>query len=1054
MKKLILLLFTLPYFAANAQNLVTVKGVVTDHTEQTLPGAIVGEKGSKNIVLTDATGAYQIKVKPNATLVFTSLGSKTTELSVNNRTTINVKLLEDLRKLNEVVVTGYGAETKRGDLTGAISSISGQELEKVPVPNVAQALQGRIAGMQVSMPSGDPEAEPTITIRGGTSITQSNEPLYVVDGVPQTDGLDFLDPSDIETIDVLKDASATAVYGARGANGVILVTTKSIKAGKTSVNYNGYVGARIISRYLPVLSPYEYTLYAYENSSGSATDLARFTNAFGQFSELKSLYENKPGVNWQEEVLGGGVISQYHKIGVSGGTNEMRYNLFYSRNDNGGLLTNSGATKDIAKLTVTNNVSKKAIITGIVNYSKQNILGTGGTNAGYDEGAPRLSYLQTLLQYRPINKKGSEDLDLFDDEIDEFDNQSNPAFQSPVLGLQSRNSTKTRNDLNVNVSVRYNIVKNLTYNGLVGYRVNTNKSQFFSSSKNLQSIRRGGPFGSTSESNGNRFSYNNVLTYAKVIKKHKFDMSLGQEYIYNYNESFSASASNFPTINNGYFDLSAGTIAGFPSSDAYDDKLFSLFTRANYSYKGRYLFSGSLRRDGSSKFGPENVFGYFPAGAFAWKINQESFMKNLRSISDLRLRVSYGSSGNDRIANYAALGTFVSGSYPLNDQLVSAVYQANLANPFLKWETVVQSNIGVDLGLFNQRFTLTAEIYDNRSKDLLYNTRIPASSGFANQIQNIGETSSKGLEFTMNSVNVQKQDFTWNTNFNIAFNRTKVLKLNGDQTSLNISSWSSAITDYILQVGKPVGMMYGYLTDGLYQVSDFDYNPTTSLYTLKPGVVSNGSAVRPGFGKYIDISGPNGVPDGLINELDRTIIGNANPKFTGGINNTLTYKGIDLSVFLDFVYGNDIYNANIANNWSRANPYTSSLRFQKDRWTEIDAQGNLVSSPVALAALNQGKNKIPVNLGTINKVNDLVIEDGSFLRLNNVSLGYSLPKQWLSRVKISKARIYFTAYNLFVFTKYSGYDPEVSSSKGLTKGVDFSSYPRGKSFVAGLNLSL
>lgn len=1052
---ILLLLLIIPCLLANAQGLITVKGVVTDQTNQPVPGATVIEKSTKNAVVSNGEGAYTIKVKPTAILVFSFLGAKAIEENVNSRTTINVKLLEDASKLNEVVIVGYGAEAKRGDLTGSISSVSGTELEKIPVPNVAQALQGRIAGMQVSMPSGDPEAQPTITIRGGTSITQSNEPLYVVDGVPQTDGLNFLDPSDIESVDVLKDASATSVYGARGANGVILVTTKRIKPGKVSINYDGYVGSRITTRYLPVLSPYEYALYAYENNVGNTDGLARFTSTFGNFNELRSLYENRPGVNWQEEVLGGQVMSQYHKIGVSGGSNDIRYNLFYSRNDNDGLLLNSGATKDIAKLTVINNIGKKAVVTGIVNYSKQNIFGTGGTSAGGNAGAPRLSFLQTLLQYRPINGRDGNDLDLLDDQLDVFDNQSNPAFQSPLLALESRQDKRAINDLNANVSVRYNIIKNLTYNGLGSFNTQTDKRQFFSDARNIQSVRRGGPFGNTSEVNRNRFSYNNVLTYANTIKQHKFDVALGQEYIYNYSESFSADASNFPVVNNGYFDLGAGTVAGFPSSYAEDDKLFSLFARANYSYKGRYLFSASIRRDGSSKFGPENVFGYFPAGALSWKINQESFMKDLKAISDLRLRVSYGSSGNNRIANYAALGTFVSSTYPLSDQLISSVYQTNLANPFLKWETVVQGNVGIDLGLFKQRLTLTAEVYDNRSKDLLYNSRIPASSGFPLQLQNIGETSSRGLEFTLNSVNVQKKDFTWNTNFNIAFNRTEVLKLNGDETSLNVTSWNSSLADYILQVGQPVGMMYGYLTDGLYQVSDFDYNPTTAVYTLKPGVVNNGTAVRPGFGKYRDLSGPNGVPDGLINDFDRTIIGNANPKFTGGINNTFNYKGIDLSVFLDFVYGNDIYNANIANNWNPANDYTSSLAFQKDRWTEVDGQGNLVTSPVALAALNQGRNRIPLPSGTTRPVNDLVIEDGSFLRLNNISLGYSLPKQWLSAVKISRARIYFTAYNLLVFTKYSGYDPEVSvGPSGLTRGLDFNAYPRGKSFVAGLNLSL
>ncbi|NQX38309.1 TonB-linked outer membrane protein, SusC/RagA family [Pedobacter steynii] len=1055
MKQTLLILCLLCFFTRlHAQNVITVKGVVRDGTNQPIPGATIREKGGKNAAVSSGNGTYQIKVPGNASLEFRFIGSKTVEIKVNNRTNIDVRLIDDANNLNEVVVTGYGQETTRGGLTGSVSSISGTELAKTPVQNVAQALQGRIAGMQVTMGSGDPGAAPSIKIRGGTSITQSNDPLYVVDGVPQTDGLAFLDPMDIESIDVLKDASATAIYGARGANGVVLVTTKKLKSGKTTISYDGYVGARVTSRYLPVLNPLQYAQYTYENSARDAGRLTRFISTFGSYDSLQINYGNRPGINWQDEVLGKTVMNQYHKISINGGSDEIRYNLFYSKNNNDGLLLNSGANKDIAKLTVVNNIGKKAVVTGIVNYSNQAIYGTGGTQTG---GNARLSFLQTLLQYRPVNSKRNDDFDLLDDVVDAFDNQGSPAFQSPLIALNSRKMQQSVKSLNASATVKYNLFKKLTYNGLLSYSSQTDKQKIFIDATNIQAIRAGGPNGSISDILTNRLSYNNVITYANTFAKdHKMDVSLGQEYIYNYLERFAASASGFPVVNNGFDDLGAGTIPGFPSSYAEDDKLLSFFARGNYGYKGRYLLSASLRRDGSSKFGSENVFGYFPSAAVAWRIIQEPFMHKIKMISDLKLRVSYGSSGNNRIANYAALSSFVTGNYALNNQIVSSVYQSYLANPFLKWETVVQRNIGLDLGFFRQRLTLTTDVYDNRSKDLLYNTRIPASSGFSTQLQNIGETSSKGVEFTLNSVNVKNDQFSWNTSLNIAFSRTKVIKLSNEENSLLVSSYNSAFNDYILQVGQPVGMMYGYISDGLYQVNDFNYNPATNAYSLKPGIVNNGNVVQPGFAKYKDLSGPQGTPDGLINDYDRTVIGNANPKFSGGVNNTFSYKGLDLSVFLDFTYGNDIYNANIQNNLAASGDYNSNLAFQANRWTNVNAAGQLVTSPVELEALNRGKNTIASITGTTaGRLTSYAIEDGSFLRINNISLGYTLPKKWLDKIKVKNARIYFTAYNLHVFTKYSGYDPEVSViNNPLTPGVDFSAYPRGKSYVAGLNLSL
>lgn len=1051
MKRYFLLLMICAFWVqAQAQNTIAVKGIVTDANNLAMPGATVTEKGTANSSATDDKGAYQIKVKAGAVLVFTHLGSKVQEQPLNGRTTINVKLLDDVNSLTEVVVLGYGQTQTKKDLTGAVSSLKGEEISKVPVPNVAQALQGRLAGVQVTLPSGDPGATPQIKIRGGSSITQSNEPLYVVDGVPQTDGLAFLDPSDIQSVDILKDASSTAIYGARGANGVVLITTKQTKGGKTTINYDGYVGVQTAPKFLPTLTPYEYILYTYENSTRDAVRSQKFLSRFGDFSSLEQNYGNRSGVNWQDEIFGRTAGSQYHKISVNGGSGDTKYNLFYSRNVNDGLMLRSGANRDIAKLTVSTSPNKKLKLTSIVNYSNQKIYGSGGTQEG---GNARLNMLQTLLQYRPVNTPDMTDEDLKTTVVDPLDDAGTPAFQSPLITVNTRLREQRIRSLNANATARYAITDKFTYNGLVSFNNIARLDKSFNEANSITAIRNKGAFGEIENIHNNRFTYNNSLTYSdRYGKSHKFDITLGQEYIYNFAERAGASATNFPNVNNGWFDLGLGTVAGFPSSFAEEDKLLSFFSRANYSYKGKYLLSATLRADGSSKFGVENKWGYFPSGSAAWRIVEEDFMKPLRFVSDLKLRASYGTSGNNRIANYAALGVFASGQYSSNTSVLPTVFQNSLANPFLKWEAVKAANIGVDMGFFKQRIALSVDLFDNRSQDLLYNTIIPASSGFTRQFQNIGATRSRGIEFALNTINVRNADFSWNTNFNIAFTRTKVLKLSDGEKSLITDSYDDRFQDYILQVGQPVGTMYGYVQDGLYQVADFDYDTGAGTYSLKPGVIEDQITVQPGFIKFKDLNGDGKItPDG-----DRTIVGNANPKFSGGINNTFSYKGFDLSVFLNFTVGNDIYNANMKNNLTIAGDFGSNLAFQANRWTNINAAGQLVTDPAELAAINQGRNSVASILGnTSGRMYNSLIENGSFLRINNVSLGYTLPSNWLKSLKIANARFYVTAYNLHVFTNYSGYDPEVSViNNPLTPGVDFSAYPRPRSFVAGINLSL
>lgn len=1046
---LLLLIIVAGNLTLYAQN-ISVKGVVTDEAGNPLPGATVTEKGVANGKVTDNNGAYEIRVKQDAVLVFSFIGSLSTERAVKGRTVINVKLADDNKNLNEVVVIGYGT-VKRKDLTGAVSSVKGEELSKVPVPNVASALQGRVAGMTVAPSDGTPGSQPTITIRGGGSITQSNEPLYVVDGIPQTDGLSFLDPMDIESVDVLKDASATSIYGARGANGVILITTKQPKAGKLSVNYDMYYGAKKITKELPLLNPYEYTLLQYERALGNVTEMERYTRTFGDFSQRDALYAGKPGINWQDLTLGNTANSQYHKVSINGGSTETRFNLFYSHNNDEGTMLYSSAEKDVMKLTVNHNLGKKLKVNGIVNYSNQNTYGVGTR-----EGNNRFNQLQNILQYRPTFGIGGTDDDLINQDTDPFlDENSGNVLQNPITNAESQLRSANSKLLNLNASLDYEFFPGLTYRGLVGLKTANNKTRLFNDARSMNAKRTNGPNGSIAQADQNGWNYSNTLTYVPKLKKsHSLTVMAGQEQLYNLSENFSMAASNFPNVNLGLDDISQGAVMGPLSSRKEDDKLFSLFGRANYSYKDRYLLSASFRADGSSKFGADNKFGYFPSAAFAWRVSDEGFMKNIKQISDLKLRVSYGASGNNRIANYLSLDLFQSGFYPLNNSNVIAVFPNSLPNPDLKWETTISKNLGLDLGLFGQRVQLTVDAYDNRISDLLLNSVVSGVSGFNNMLINVGSTSNKGVEFTLNTVNIKKSDFSWNTTFNIGFNNNKVTSLNkGDKFMLANSGWGENLeNDYIVEVGQSVGRMYGYKTNGIYTVDDFDYNAATQVFTLKNGTPQDpNNPAKPGTLKFVDVNG-----DGAINADDRSVIGNATPKFTGGLNNNFSYKGFDLSVFINWSYGNDIYNGNLLNNSQTNLNNINTMAYFADRWITVNAAGQRITDRDEMIALNAGKTKPSYNgRGSALRLYDQMIEDGSFLRISNVSLGYTFPKNWVSKLKMSGARVYVTAYNLHTFTKYSGYDPEVSTANPtrLTPGVDFGAYPRSRSFVAGVNVS-
>lgn len=1045
---LLLLIFANTSFAQSS----AVTGTVTDNEGIPLPGVNIKEKGTKNGIISDLKGNYSIKLSSkDAVLVFSYIGFSTVEQKVGNKSTLNVRMNADNKLMDEVLVIGYGT-VKRKDYTGAISSIKGDELSNVPVQDIASALTGRLAGVQVTASEGAPGAGISITVRGGGSITQSNEPLYVVDGIPQTEGLNFLDPTDIESVDVLKDAAATAIYGARGANGVVLVTTKQHKSGKTQVTYDTYYGSKKIAKTLGVLNPYQYTILQYERSLGDATKTASFITNYGTFAELESLYANRPGINWQDEVFGT-ANSQYHKVGVNGGNKETRFNLFYSFNNDEGIMITSGAKKNVAKLTLNHTASKKLTINGSISYSDQKVIGVGT-----GEGNSNFNQLQNVLTYRPTFGKAGSDKDLVDlDQDPILEGNSGNTLQNPVTNAESQQRESFTKYLYLNGGLEYKLLKNVTYKGLVSFRDANSNRTIFNDSRSVVARRNNGPFGEISDNNRHGWNYSNTLTYSNKFNKiHQFDLLVGQEQNYTITSYKNISANGFPFETLGLNKLSeAATFLA--TSNIQDEKIFSLFSRANYSFKDKYLLSASLRADGSSKFGAGNRYGYFPAASAAWRIIEEDFMKNQNAVSDLKLRFSVGNAGNNRINNYSSLSLLNVGNYPLGDANNVTVYPNTLPNPNLKWEQTFSQNLGVDVSFLNHKIQLTAEAYSNKTKDLLLNAEVPMLSGYTNMLINAGSTSNKGLEFTLNTANIAKKDFKWNTSFNISFNRNKVLGLtSGDSFMYASSNWGVlSESDYIVRVGESLGQIYGYQSDGLYQVDDFDFNPTTKAYTLKAGIpYDTNNSPQPGFLKLVNQNPADGLF--ITTEDDRVVIGNAYPIHVGGLTNTFIYKNFDLNIFLNWSYGNDVYNANKLYSSQTRLDYRSALDFVADRWLTIDADGNRLTDPQALADLNKGKTIPAYNgAGTDVKLYDAMIEDGSFLRINNISLGYNLPKTLTSKLKIGKARAYVTAYNLGTITGYSGYDPEVSTrnSTGLTPGVDFGAYPRSRSFVAGLNLS-
>ncbi|MCF8357459.1 MAG: TonB-dependent receptor [Prolixibacteraceae bacterium] len=1058
---------------------VSVTGKVTEEGGEAIPGVTVVVKGTTTGSITDIDGNYTIEVNDpqSDALIFSFVGLKTREIEINGRSVINVTMEEGTEYLDEVVAIGYGSVQKR-DLTGSVASVSEEQLKDIPVSSTAQAMTGRLAGVQITTTEGSPDAEVKIRVRGGGSITQDNSPLYIVDGFP-VNSIGDIAPSDIKSIDVLKDASSTAIYGSRGANGVVIITTKSGTKGKVTVNYNTYYGFKQLANKLDVLDPYEYVLFQYERSRGSFPERRDFEFFYGAWDDLDSLYSNETNPDWQGQVFGNNAPTLYNNVSISGGDEKTKYNLSYTNTTDKGIMVETGFKKNNLNVNFQREASDLLTINFDMKYSDRIVYGSGTS----DPGTSSTNRLKHSVQFRPTKGLADVSEDILFNEDDYFEASQ---LTDPLTLAKDDFRQDFRTTGNYNGSITLTPLPGLEIQSVLGLEtLNRRRERFYGLSTSEARKYGDRPVASLETRENKTLRNTNTIHYSKkdIADQHDFDVLVGQEAIHSSYNSFEVVSRSFPkeiTAEVALGSMVLGDEHQKPETYEIENSLLSFFSRLNYTWKDRLLATVTFRADGSSKFGPQNRWGYFPSASVAYRLSEEAFIKNIPVISNLKLRASYGTAGNNRIDDFLWTTTYsVSSSkaYFLNEKEQPYFYPSSLANPNLKWETTTTRNIGIDLGLFNSRLNTSVELYLNTTSDLLIENEIPDVSGFDVQMQNIGRTSNRGVEWLVDAVIVDSKEFTFQANFNISFNQNRIDDLGGLEYFTRASDWNNDTgDDYIIKVGEPIGQMWGFVTDGFYTVDDFQTDPETgeflknenNQYVLKDGVPDNSGITFAGFGpgsyKFKNLSDPedeNGNPVGDGSKVtfddDRAIIGNANPKHFGGLNLMARYKNFDCSVFLNWVYGNDIYNASKIEFTSAYRKYSNMLTMMDSdhRWMTVDDEGVVVTDPAELAAMNENATIWTPPQGRY-LLHSWAVEDGSFLRINNITLGYSLPKNLLNHIYVKELRIYGTLNNIFTFTNYSGYDPEVDTRRRtpMTPGVDYSAYPRSRSVIFGLNLTL
>jgi TonB-dependent starch-binding outer membrane protein SusC len=971
----------------------TISGRVTaNDSGEGLPGVNVVEKGTTNGTVTDIQGNYNISVSEGATLVYSSVGYTSEDVEVGNRSVIDLVMVQDIQQLQELVVVGYGT-VKKSDLTGSVSSVKAEELTAYPAIDAVQALQGRAAGVQITANNGEPGADYKVRVRGGTSINASSDPIYVVDGFV---GGALPPPEDIASIEVLKDASATAIYGSRGANGVIMVTTKRGKVGQTNIDFNASYSMQNEINRLNLLNKEQFTNYIQDTNPG-------FTPLDGN-------------TDWQDEIFTTGNIQNY-QLGISGGSENISYYISGTYFDQEGVIINSG----FKRYSVTSNLDIQAsdkLKIGLNLFARRTSQNGARTQEG-SGGVTNSGVVAAAFKFGP-------DQPIRDANGNYTIARLSDAHDNAVAVATEFIDESVIDRFQGNVFAEYEILNNLTFKTTFGLSANNDRRGEF-----VPTLLQGGAgVGGDGRINSNKNSLllnENYLTYTGTIGVHNFSILGGYSYQHSRDEDWGGRGQGFPTNAGQYWDLDASAVWQAPNSRLTEWDLSSYFTRFNYAFKDKYLFTFTARYDGSSVFSEGNKWAFFPSGSFAWMMSDEAFMENLGLVSNWKWRVSYGLTGNRGISPYETLAALGNALTIVNGEPVNALAPESVANPDLTWETTAQINVGLDLGLFQDRVQLTSDYYIMNTRDLLFNLPLPEYSGYSNQLKNIGAVENKGFEFSFNTRNLVGE-FKWNSGFNLSANRIKVEELPDGNDIFYRSGPGHMVglgDTQVLREGEPVGVFYGFVYDGLYQEND-DFLP------------GGGFEQEAGGEKFKDLD-----DNGELNNNDRTIIGDPNPDYIFGFNNDFLWKGFDLNIFFQGSQGNDIFNYTMLELdllAGRNNATTTAL----NRWTPSNTDTNIPKA----------------NGSRSRRASSRFIEDGSFIRLKNLALGYTLPASLLDRLNVRKARIYISAQNVLTFTNYSGYDPEVNYRSGGTTnsnrnlGLDYASYPNAINYTLGVNIGL
>ena len=1056
----------------------TAKGTVTDATGEPVIGATVVEKGNaKNAAVTDFDGNFTLKLQNSKTIVISYIGMVSQEVTATGGD-LKIVLQDDNASLEEVVVVGYTSKARK-DLTGSVGSVSGAKLAVVPVSSAAEALTGKIAGVQVTTVDGQPGADINIRVRGATSVTQSNDPLFIVDGFQQ-DNINDIPPSDIASIDVLKDASLTAIYGAKGGNGVIIVTTKSAKEGKVQVSFNGRLTVAHISKKLDLMNLPDFVEYSWDRAQGgvsySSASARYYRDNFGNPADM-DIYRTLPNVDWQDEVMNETPLNYMANVSIGGGSEKTRFNLSLTQTEDKGIIMGSGVRRTNLSLKLSTQLAKnlKFEYNPTITYRRDE--GAGGDNIG-------TGGIIDVLKYMPT--KGYRQFAKWNSQWEDADVAQTFNLTNPVDDINTNVQKKHSYTLNNRFSLTWQPISGLTLRSEGNYSVSfRDTNRFYGPLTSTGKKYNSQPVASITKRTVESYTWTNTASYDMTIKdSHNFSFLLGQEI---YNTQYKESAQT-----NRYFDRNISAETAFDNMGlgtpylsstvkSTADRTASFFGQVSYNYNHKYLLSATMRADGSSKFAKGNKWGYFPSISGAWVISQENFLKDVKWIDQLKLRVAFGLAGNNNISSDLWRYLYdmqVEGGPGFGEQRqYGEMYYSKpgkYPNLDLKWETTITRNIALDMTFFSGRLTITPELYFNTTRDLLYDSTIPTVSGYSKQLQNIGKVQNNGFELTVNGDILRGKDYVLSANMTLGHNKMTVKELNRtDDVLYNYSSRfsSSGKDDYLLEVGGEVGQFYGYVYDGLYTLDDFEESgyATKKEWKLKDGVPemttdvlaasTSGNPSMPGKIKFKDLDG-----DGKITTNDRTVIGNTNPTLQGGFGLSGQWKDIDFTANFTYMLNFDVYNGTayaLSSSSGTSSVYTNVLAsFGRDnRWVYTLNEGSHDDYWTGTATVDEymeaNTKKSLWNPADVvsNTLNSYFIEDGSFLRCSDITIGYTIPKKITDKWGLSKLRAYVSTSNLFILTKYSGYDPEVDVQSGLTPSMDYNRYPRNRAFSFGVNLT-